>query len=96
MISSSRDSLNWSGVSSKTASVDLVERIVVDKLNFVSSLYSLEVSELLLKFLFIRLSIPLDQVLSRVSIIIRELEVVMANVYLQLGEVVGQLVALSA
>ena len=96
MISSSRDSLNWSGVSSKTASVDLVERIVVDKLNFVSSLYSLEVSELLLKFLFIRLSIPLDQVLSRVGIIIRELEVVMANVHLQLGEVVGQLVALSA
>ena len=96
MISSSRDSLNWSGVSSKTASVDLVERIVVDKLNFVSSLYSLEVSELLLKFLFIRLSIPLDQVLSRGSIRIQELEVVMTNVYLQLGEVVGQLVALSA
>ena len=53
-------------------------------------------SELLLKFLFIRLSIPLDQVLSRVGFLIRELEVVMANVYLQLGEVVGQLVALSA
>ena len=72
IISSSRDSLNWSGVSSKTASVDLVERIVVDKLNFVSSLYSLEVSELLLKFLFIRLSIPLDQVLSRGSIRIKK------------------------
>ena len=95
MISSSRDSLNWSGVSSKTASVDL-ERIVVDFHNLVSSLYSLEVSELLLKFLFIRLSIPLDQVLSRGSIRIQELEVVMANVHLQLGEVVGQLVALSA
>ena len=92
MISSSRDSLNWSGVSSKTASVDL-ERIVVDFHNLVSSLYSLEVSELLLKFLFIRLSIPLDQVLSRASIRIKsKLDVV----YLQLGEVVRQLVALSA
>ena len=92
MISSSRESLNWSGVSSKTASVDL-ERIVVDFHNLVSSLYSLEVSELLLKFLFIRLSIPLDQVLSRASIRIKsKLDVV----YLQLGEVVRQLVALSA
>ena len=79
MISSSRDSLNWSGVSSKTASVDLEKcgaacyscffskNIKFSNFVFRSHplifLYSLEVTELLLKFLFIRLCIPLDQVL---------------------------------
>ena len=79
MISSSRDSLNWSGVSSKTASVDLEKRGAAWYSWFISKnikfsnfvfrshpmifFYSLEVTELLLKFLFIRLCIPLDQVL---------------------------------
>ena len=96
MISSSRDSLNWSGVNSKTARVDLDDEVRVSFNLFkkLICLHSLEVSELLLKLLLIWLCIPLYQVLAKDR---KPLEFkATEKTNLQLRKVIGQLVALPA